>query len=329
MWQFMAGTARLYGLRVDYWVDERRDPFKSSEKAADHLRDLYARFGTWELALAAYNAGARSVERAIARAGSRDFYDLCSSGLLKRETRAYVPRFHAAAIIAGNPGEYGFVFAGGGGFPEYEVLRVEKTVDLTVLGERSGAGAAALRLLNPELRRAVTPVGERYDLRVPKQHFARALAAYRELPKSSFASVAPHRVKTGETLGEIAARYGTDLHMLKAVNGIVDSRRLRAGDRILVPVDAKRAAPEAVRDAGRGPGAGPGPAGQAQSAGAEKTFGAQSISYRVKEGDSVWSIARKYSTAVDRVLAANGLTFESVIKPGDEIELWLDLPLSP
>jgi membrane-bound lytic murein transglycosylase D len=325
MWQFMASTALLYRLRVDYWVDERRDPFKSSEKAADYLRDLHEFFNSWELALAAYNAGSRSVSRAIDKGKTRDYWKLCALGLLKRETREYVPRFYAAAAIAGNPGEFGFVFTREGGFPEFDVLRAEKTIDLTVLGEKSGVGLASLRLLNPELRKVITPLGEKYDLRVPKRSFDRVLAAYEELPKEVFDDLRSHRVKTGETLGEIAFRYDTDLHLLKEINDIYDAKLLKAGERILVPVSG--------RLAGKGAGLAEkedfDPAGRASPMETRNTFGSQAIAYKVKQGDSVWSIARKYATEVERVLAANGLSFESIIKPGDEIELWLDLPIRP
>jgi membrane-bound lytic murein transglycosylase D len=325
MWQFMAGTARLYRLRVDYWVDERRDPFKSSEKAADHLRDLYEWFGSWELALAAYNAGSGSVNRAIDKGKTRDFWELCALGLLKRETREYVPRFYAAAAIAANPEEHGFGFTRDGGFPEFEVLRAQKTIDLTILGDTSGVGLASLQRLNPELRKVITPFGEKYELRVPKRSFDRVLTAYENLPKDVFRNVKRHRVKTGETLGEIALRYGTDLYLLKKINDIDNAKRLKAGDRILVPVSgrftAQGAGPAEYEELDR--------EGRASGTETKKIFGTQTIGYRVKQGDSVWSIARKYATEVDRVLDANGLSFESIIKPGDEIELWLDLPMRP
>jgi membrane-bound lytic murein transglycosylase D len=119
-------------------------------------------------------------------------------------------------------------------------------------------------------------------------------------------------VRSGETLGEIAARYGTDLYLLKKINSIAADRRLRAGDRILVPI------PEH------------GPASEEEMLfDAKKDFKTQEIGYTVKRGDTVWSIARKYNTDVERILTANGLSFDSVIKPGDEITLWLDISLMP
>jgi membrane-bound lytic murein transglycosylase D len=325
LWQFMAGTARLYRMRVDYWVDERRDPFKSSEKAADHLKDLYEYFKSWELTLAAYNAGSRSVSRAVEKGKTRDYWKLCSMGLLKRETRDYVPRYYAAAAIARDPELYGFVFKRDGGFPEFAVIRADKTIDLTVLGAKSGVDLASLRLLNPELRRVITPYGEKYELRVPKAGFDRILAAYDELPKDVFGHLKRHEVKTGETLGEIAIRYGTDIQLLKKINDIGDAKRLRAGDRILVPVGDGFG----TRPVGRSDRAETVQAGMESQEGARRAFGLQTVGYRVRQGDSVWSIARKFETEVEGVLAANGLSFESVIKPGDEIDLWLDLPIRP
>ena len=312
IWQFMPSTGRIYGLRIDYWVDERRDPFKSTEKAAAHLSDLYDWYDDWDLALAAYNAGRNGVDKAIKKGKTKDYWKLCSLGLLKRETREYVPRFYAACHIAKNFETYGFTFAREGGFPEYEVLAAEKTVDLTLLGEKAGISLGSLQFLNPELKKVITPYGEKYKLRVPKASYARALAAYHELPKEVFKNVRRHQVRSGETLGEIADRYGTDLYLLKKINSIAADRRLRAGDRILVPI------PEH------------GPASEEEMLfDAKKDFKTQEIGYTVKRGDTVWSIARKYNTDVERILTANGLSFDSVIKPGDEITLWLDISLMP
>jgi membrane-bound lytic murein transglycosylase D len=256
---------------------------------------------------------------------TRDYWKLCSMGLLKRETREYVPRYYAAVAIARDPESYGFVFKRNGGFPEFEVLSADKTIDLTVLGAKSGVDLSTLRLLNPELRRVITPYGERYELRVPKAGFDRVLAAYDELPKEVFGRIEKHEVRTGETLGEIAVRYGTDVNLLKKINDISDEKRLRAGDKIIVPVVDGSGA----RAGGRTVRAEFGRAGTGSPGGARRAFGAQTVGYRVRHGDSVWSIARKYATEVESVMAANGLSFESVIKPGDEIELWLDLPIRP
>ncbi|MCL7959943.1 MAG: lytic transglycosylase domain-containing protein, partial [marine benthic group bacterium] len=108
MWQFIRGTGRRYDLQIDFWVDERRDPFKATDAAIAHLADLYDEFGSWYLAAAAYNAGAGRVSRGIKKTGSTDFYDLADARVLRSETRNYVPKLVAAAIIAKNPKKYGF-----------------------------------------------------------------------------------------------------------------------------------------------------------------------------------------------------------------------------
>ena len=166
LWQFMEGTARRYGLRVDRWVDERLDPEKSTVAAAMYLRDLFGQFGSWSLAKAAYNAGELKVTLALQRDGSSDFWALSRGRVLRDETKRYVPAIMAATVIALNPEQYGFEVS-----PEprlaYDAVPVPARVDLKALAARSGIPLNDLRRLNPELRRGMTPPGEAYSLKVP------------------------------------------------------------------------------------------------------------------------------------------------------------------
>lgn len=166
-WQFMPSTAAQYGLRVDQWIDERRDPVKSTHAAARHLNDLHDLFGSWHLALAAYNAGHTRVQRAVLRTNSERFSDLSISRSLQKETRNYVPKFMAAVIIAADPEAYGFSAVQAEGPVPYEELTVSERTDLRFLGRLLGRSPAALRALNPELNQYHTPPGSAYVLRLP------------------------------------------------------------------------------------------------------------------------------------------------------------------
>lgn len=166
LWQFMAPTARLYGLRVDSWLDERLDPEKSTVAAASYLRDLYTQFGSWDLAQAAYNAGDAKVQQAITRTGSRDFWTLHRTSLLLDETKNFVPAIHAATLIGRSPERYGFTVV-----PEdplrYEEVTVPKSTRLARLATLSGVPLQDLEALNPELRLKQTPPDGPYSLKVP------------------------------------------------------------------------------------------------------------------------------------------------------------------
>ncbi len=166
-WQFMTATAKTYGLKMDYWVDERRDPVKSTKAAAEYLGDLYRRFGSWHLALASYNAGAGKIERALFQSPDNGLPGLYDSRLLQRETRNYVPRLLAAVIIARNPEQYGFVVKNKKSF-RYEEVRIKGNTALEDIAVFAGCTYGAIRDLNPELQGLTTPpYAGRYVLRIP------------------------------------------------------------------------------------------------------------------------------------------------------------------
>ncbi len=250
LWQFMEHTARRYGLRVDRWVDERLDPEKSTEAATEYLKDLFAQFGHWFLAQAAYNAGEVKVARAVERARSNDFWTIARGRLLREETKQFVPQIQAAALIAREPERYGFQVN-----PEppmvYEVVSVPFSVELKKLAALAGLPTQTLSELNPELRRGVTPPGRPYFLKVPAGSVALVADALEQIeaqrpkaaksqaaraPKSS-ASPPPagiHVVKPRDTLSEIADRYGVSVSELLRLNGLDPEARIYPGDRIRV-----------------------------------------------------------------------------------------------
>src|SRR5262245_29060985 len=166
LWQFMAPTARLYGLRVDRWVDERLDPEKSTVAAAGYLSDLYVRYGSWELAQAAYNAGEVKVDKAIRATGTADFWDLRESKYLRRETKDFVPAIQAAMVIGRDPGQFGFE-PGQATTTDVDRITVPASTDLRKLAAGTGVPLQTLRTLNAVLVRGVTPPGRTWEVRVP------------------------------------------------------------------------------------------------------------------------------------------------------------------
>ena len=165
-WQFMAPTAKIYGLRVDKWVDERRDPVKSTIAAAQYLRDLYHLFGSWPLAMAAYNAGEGKVGRSLARVEDGDFWSLLDTKLLRSETKEYVPRFVAARQIAKDPARFGFNIQPQSPV-EYDEVLLTRPVHLKAAAKAAGVSFEDMKALNPELRRDMTPPDPVYILKVP------------------------------------------------------------------------------------------------------------------------------------------------------------------
>ncbi len=261
LWQFMAPTARQYGLRVDRWLDERLDPEKSTVAAARYFKDLYTIFGSWELVQAAYNAGEMKVLRAIQGTGTRDFWSLTRSRLLRDETKNFVPAIHAVTIIGQGPEQYGFEVK-----PDeplsYEQITVPKATSLKHVASLSGIPLEELVRLNSELRLKQTPPDSPYRLKVPlgtaaglqagldREVEARKAAALTHAPEhakrkaqvrgGSAASAGVHVVQARETIGGIAKRYGVSVEQLTRWNDLEEGRRIVPGERLRVSALAAR-----------------------------------------------------------------------------------------
>ena len=244
-WQFMKGTGKLYGLRIDHYVDERRDPIKSTVAAARYLRDLYDIFGTWPLAMAAYNAGEGKVLRALHKAQAESFSEISRTKLIRLETKQYVPRIMAATIIARNPDQYGFIQ---NPVPphEFEEVVVTRPLHFRAISNVTGISYNDLRLLNPELRRdATSPDEAGYHLKVPVGMSSKVLELLERVPTHKFPPVAMmadreivrpkvsashlYRVRIGDTLQKISRKFGIPIKTIKARNNI-SGPGIRAGE---------------------------------------------------------------------------------------------------
>ncbi|MDH4251057.1 MAG: transglycosylase SLT domain-containing protein [Nitrospira sp.] len=244
-WQFMKGTGLLYGLRIDHYVDERRDPIKSTVAAARYLRDLYDLFGTWPLAMAAYNAGEGKVMRALHKAQAESFSEISRTKLIRLETKQYVPRIMAATIIAKNPDQYGFK-QDPAPLHEFEEVVVTRPLHFRAISNVTGIPYNELRLLNPELRRDATPPGDTaYHLKIPVGMSAKVLELIERVPtykvpplpaiqdrqvrQAKAGSAHWYRVRGGDTLEKISRRFRIPIKTLKSHNNL-SSPVLKTGE---------------------------------------------------------------------------------------------------
>ena len=313
MWQFMKATGKGYGLRIDSWVDERRDPFRATDAAARHLRDLNRRFNSLYLAAAAYNAGSGKVSRGLRRLPDQDsdatnsdarFFRLYDTRLLRRETKDYVPKLIAAALIAKQPERYGFRPAKTDPVA-YDSIIVPDMTGLDVLARLADTTVAAIRELNPQYLRLATPPGTRSVVRLPAGHGPMTVAAYADLPARQRVTFVEHFVARGETLSGIAQRYRVSQALLMASNPKVKSRLLRIGQRIVVPTGGALSTKVALRMAEPVVAAGT----------TKRTF------HRVQRGQTISELADEYGVTQRELLAWNGLDSRGRIRAGQRIRV--------
>ncbi|MCB2225554.1 MAG: LysM peptidoglycan-binding domain-containing protein [Desulfarculaceae bacterium] len=300
-WQFIRGTGRRYGLTINYWVDERRDPVKSTHAAARYLKDLHDEFGSWYLAAAAYNSGEGKVRRALKRYKADNFWSISQGRryYLKRETRQYVPKMIAAAIIAKEPDKYGFTNIVYEAPMAFDVVEVHPGTSLGVAAKLAGISSRQLNNLNPELRRwAVPPTGGKYALRIPQGRKASFEVAYAKLPvpeRQARVGAVTVRVHRGDTLGRIAKVHGVRLNDLMAMNPRLNPRRLRIGQKVVVPPKGGAAAYARSRKSS-----------SSTRRLATSPKGSHKITHRVRRGDTMWHIARSYNLNWRDILRWNG-----------------------
>jgi peptidoglycan lytic transglycosylase D len=313
MWQFMKATGKGYGLRVDSWVDERRDPFRATDAAVRHLHDLNRRFNSLYLAAAAYNAGSGKVSRGLRRLPDDEsdstnsdatFFRLYDTKLLRRETKDYVPKLIAAALIAKQPARYGFRM-GTAEPAAYDSIIVPDMTGLDVLARLADTTVAAIRELNPQYLRLATPPGGRSVVRLPAGHGPITIAAYAQLPVRQRVTFVEHFVAKNETLGGIALRYRVSQAMLIAANPKAHSRRLRIGQRIVVPTGGALSTKVARRMAEPVVAAGT----------STRTV------HRVKRGETISQIADEYGVTQRDLLTWNGLDSQARIRIGQRIRV--------
>ncbi len=240
VWQFMRSTGKLYGLSVDAYMDERKDPIRATEAAAKHLRDLYREFKSWYLALSAYNAGIGRIRGAIKRGGSHDFWTLVERKALPRETMEYVPKFLAARYIGEHPDLFAFYINEEKKYPNVELVQVPSPVNFEKIEKTCSLPVGTLSFVNPQYLMSFTHPGKKVDqIWVPEAYQKQVEGNFKQLgvyrihvrPERAVVVAKPvkvlwHTVKSGDTLKSIARRRGLSVAYLKRVNGIKSSRVL-------------------------------------------------------------------------------------------------------
>jgi len=291
LWQFIPSTGRLYKLRVDYWVDERRDPAKSTDAAIAFLGELHQMFGDWRLAWASYNTGPGRVRRAVRNSGTDDFWKIASGPYLAAETDNYVPKIMAAAIIGKHPERYGFTDIDFQDELAYDEVHVEGSVEVAILAKSAGMTEEDFRYLNPALRRFATP-SEGADIRVTKGSESKFVSALAKVPKNKRLSFTKHTVKRGESLSKIASRYGVSTVAISRANRLKNINRIYVGMRLVIP---------------RG-GSVP-PSSSGSSSGSSKSKSSTKVSvHTVRSGDTLSGIATRYGTSTSKLRALNGIS---------------------
>ncbi|GAB1481737.1 LysM peptidoglycan-binding domain-containing protein [Treponema sp.] len=294
LWQFMKNSIAPFDMRVDDWVDERRDFWKSTEAALRKLDENYRYFNDWPLALAAYNAGLGAVKRACDKAGVRDYWILSEKGYLKTETIHYVPKFIAAAVVLSRAGRLDLDL----GWPEekeWTRVQVGRTVDLGLLADKAEVSLDVLKKGNPELRYGVTPPDKKYQLKVlasDAEKIAETLARKDfQLIRYYF-----HVVRSGDTLSALSRHYGVSVDHIIQSNPGLQAKYLKLGARVLVP---------AFKEVG--------PYQREKSLDATIVFEG---SHLVKKGETLWSIALAYDVDPEILAQANGMELSSILREG-------------
>jgi membrane-bound lytic murein transglycosylase D len=322
LWQFMPEGARIYGLRQDRWVDERRDPLRATIAVVDYWHDLYQRFGDWQIAMGAFNVGYGAMLRSIARYNTNDYYSLCEyENGLPWETCLYTPKVLATAIVGHNRAAFGFDNLKELPGESWEDVTVPTSVSLSVIARASGASEADIKRLNPQLRKERTPPGEAgYVVRVPrggKQDFQRRLA---EL-STDWDGVDSYVVAHGERLEDVATTYGISLPQLKKLNGIGRESEIEGGMVLVVPritADAreKNRAKAKANLMSSGPDQKEGepllvavPDKDAQVPGKKRVF------YRVVSGDTLGGVAKAFGVKQAQLVDWNALDPEAKLHP--------------
>jgi membrane-bound lytic murein transglycosylase D len=329
LWQFMSWTGKRYGLTVDPWLDERRDPWLATDAAIRMISELNDQFGSLYLAAAAYDAGPGKIQRGLNRfaldgqQGNDRFFALADERFLRRETRDYVPKIIAAAMIAKEPEKWGFQNIDRWSLLTFDSIRVSDAVGLDVLARLADTTQEAMEELNPQLVRGMTPPGRTVWVRLPVGKADSTTARLVVLPPERRITHREHYVARGETLGVIAMRYRVSVDDIVSANRGLKPRALQVGQRLVIPTAGVRPATRAAHASATPSRAARGSAPSRyllSTAARLPAAGARRV-HVVRQGESAWSIARNFQVKLGALLRENGLTKASLIKPGQTLRI--------
>ncbi|MBV9960236.1 MAG: transglycosylase SLT domain-containing protein [Acidobacteria bacterium] len=297
LWQFIPGTGTRFGLRQTAWVDERNSFEKATRAAAQYLKWLAKRYnGNWELAMGAYNTGEGNIDRAIARAGTANFWSIYP--YIPQETRNYVPNILATILIAKNPEKYNFKGVRPDSPLSYDVVQVPNAVSLQLVADATDTSVDYLRMLNPELRRDITPRGEAYNVRVPGGRAKQFVAVLKRVPADRRESARVISITPGEDLQAVANRTGLSMAQIQAMNGGAD---LKATNKLVVPNSSSVRNTALVR--------------------AKSSATSSLKSVKAGKGDTIAKIATRYNVSADELAKLNGVLVDAELEAGREIRM--------
>jgi len=299
IWQFMRNSVGGYGIHINEWLDERRDPWIATTAAIRKLGDNYRDLGDWNLALAAYNCGLGATRRAVKKGGKADYWYLSQKGFFKRETVHYVPKFLAISHILSRSDEFGIDW---GQAPVQDTLitiPVRRPVDLSVLAKETGADSAFLRSINPSLHYSITPPDSTYNLRIPELITDSVNAVLNDRTKMLL-EYYMYKIKSGDTLYALSHHYGVSVEMIQQYNPGLKPSTLQIGKKVVIPAIREVSAYKGKQDSGNLDFSGV---------------------YLVKKGDTLWSIALAYNVQVETLADRNNIEVNSVLKLGKQLRV--------
>ncbi len=326
LWQFVPATGKGFGLRQDWWYDGRHDPYSSTFAALDYLEQLHTMFdGDWFIALAAYNAGPGTLRREIKRAKSKGRKTDYVSLKLRLETRRYVPKLVALKNILLNPHNFDIVLPVVANKPFFDVIKLPGQIDLVEFAKSSKIDQPLLRHLNRGFKRWATPPEGPHRLLVPLK--SSSLSAHQSIEKarlvaqnSPVQNYRSHQIKGGDTLSAIARTYGVSVASLRSVNNL-KSNNIRAGKRLVIPL------PERTLEGAGGTNGSlsKSSSNSNQNANTSSSNGNGSkVKHRVKKGDTLWSISRKYQVKINQLMAWNNLSSNDILSLNQLLTVFLN-----
>jgi len=314
LWQFIPSTGRMYDLRVDWWVDERRDPELATDAAIEFLTELHGKYGDWYLAWSAYNAGPGRVNKAIRKHGTRDFWQLSAKKGLPKETRNYVPKLLAAAIIGKYPERYGFTDVTPADPIVLDTVTVPANVSLDVLAKCADLSVDEFRAINPKLRRwALPPSPAKHTVHVPRKRGKKFLAKLDKIPEDKRITHMRHTVKKGETLATIGRKHGVSSKAIQRVNKIKNPNRIKVGTNLVIP---KNGGPsdKALADTH-------GHSKKKRKRSSKRTKKSRPSAHTVRAGETLSGIANQYKVKTAELKSWNGLKSSNTIRVGQKLSL--------
>ncbi len=307
LWQFMPATARHYGLRMNWWYDERRDIQASTQAALNYLERLHGIFNDdWLLALAAYNAGQGNVRKAlkknIRKGKATDFWALD----LPTETKNYIPKLLALSQIILDPEQYNINLTDINNTRFFSIVKIRDQIDLALVARLSGIPLKQVRRLNPAFERwATTPDGV-HDLLLPVDKIEKFKEKLAAIPKEQHVRWVQHKIRSGETLGHIAQKYQINTSLLRQVNHLENSK-IRAGTMLMVPMVAQT---ERVDQ-------------KSKKALSEKRRAEHKVVHIVSLGDTLWDLAKAYDVSINKIVDWNNLSKQSILRLGQQVIVWI------